>query len=143
MLARRQATNLDGPFCWHLHKLSMRAYVEATWGWDEADQVRRFEASFRPAAVQIVELDDEPIGMLSVDTQAVPIDILSLEILPAFQRRGYGTAVIQEILRAAAGQPVRLQVLKVNPARSLYERIGFVVSGETETHWQMLHGISA
>ena len=35
------------------------------------------------------------------------------------------------------GVPVELQVIKVNPARGLYERLGFVVAGESETHWEM------
>lgn len=38
---------------------------------------------------------------------------------------------------AAAAIPVELQVLKVNPARSLYERLGFAVFDETETHHLM------
>jgi ribosomal protein S18 acetylase RimI-like enzyme len=34
-------------------------------------------------------------------------------------------------------QPIRLFVLKVNPARRLYERLGFQVLEETETHYVM------
>jgi len=30
-----------------------------------------------------------------------------------------------------------LQVFKDNPAKSLYEKLGFKVYGETETHYQM------
>ncbi|MHC4780253.1 MAG: N-acetyltransferase [Planctomycetota bacterium] len=33
--------------------------------------------------------------------------------------------------------PVRLQVLKVNPARHLYERLGFRCCCETKTHLRM------
>jgi len=33
--------------------------------------------------------------------------------------------------------PVRLQVLKVNRARKLYERLGFEACGESETHVHM------
>jgi hypothetical protein len=33
--------------------------------------------------------------------------------------------------------PVRLQVLKVNPARQLYERLGFCVTGGDEFRHQM------
>jgi phosphoribosyl 1,2-cyclic phosphodiesterase len=38
-----------------------------------------------------------------------------------------------------AGLPVRLRVFRVNPAQRLYRRLGFVVTGETETHVQMEH----
>jgi ribosomal protein S18 acetylase RimI-like enzyme len=30
-----------------------------------------------------------------------------------------------------------LTILKVNPARRLYERLGFTVVGETETHFRL------
>jgi hypothetical protein len=33
--------------------------------------------------------------------------------------------------------PVKLRVLKVNPARRLYERLGFIHKGETPTHYLM------
>jgi hypothetical protein len=37
----------------------------------------------------------------------------------------------------AANLPLELQVLKVNPARRLYERLGLTVIGETDTHYLM------
>jgi ribosomal protein S18 acetylase RimI-like enzyme len=134
----RPATDADRAFCWQLHVRTMRAYVEATWGWDEADQRARFDAAFDPAALRIVELDGVTAGALKVDMNGVPVRLLSIAIAPSQQRRGLGAALIGHVIREADGAPVWLQVLKVNPARSLYERLGFVVSGETPTHWQML-----
>jgi hypothetical protein len=32
---------------------------------------------------------------------------------------------------------VRLQVLRINPAKALYERLGFEVCCQLERHWQM------
>lgn len=37
----------------------------------------------------------------------------------------------------AAGLPLRLQVLKVNPAMRLYARLGLRIVGETATHLRM------
>ncbi len=39
--------------------------------------------------------------------------------------------------------PVRLQVIKGNPARNLYERLGFTVTGETDTHLLMLRPVQS
>jgi ribosomal protein S18 acetylase RimI-like enzyme len=66
-----------------------------------------------------------------------------LVILPEFQGRGIGSSLLQEIIEDAnnRGMPVRLQVLKANRALKLYERLGFVKNGETETHFQMEHGL--
>jgi ribosomal protein S18 acetylase RimI-like enzyme len=60
-------------------------------------------------------------------------------VLPEFQNRGIGTTIIQwAIDQAVATQKaLRLQVFKINPARRLYERMGFIETGEKETHIQM------
>lgn len=134
----RPATDADRAFCWQLHVQTMRRHVDATWGWDEADQRERFEQAFDAATLRIVEVDGAPAGALRVDAGEVPVRLLSIAIAPSHQRRGLGTALIGQVIDEAAGVPVWLQVLKVNPARALYERLGFVVIGETSTHWQLL-----
>src|SRR5690606_9976246 len=116
----------------------MRPYVEATWGWDEADQLARFVASFEPSLRQIIELGDQPIGVLQMDSAGSPVRLLNIQLLPAFQRQGHGSALIGTLLSQAGQRPVWLQVLKASPAKSLYQRLGFRVIGHTDTHWQML-----
>lgn len=115
----------------------MKPYVAATWGWDEADQFARFEAGFDPGTRQIIEVDGDPVGVLQVDLASTPVRLINLQIAPPCQRRGLGSAVIRSVLHRAEGRAVWLRVLKVNPARHLYERMGFGVTGETATHWQM------
>lgn len=133
----RPATNDDRALCWRLHQL-LRPYVEATWGWDTTDQRRRFDAWFDAAPLQIIEHDARAVGMLRVDHGDVPVRLLSIVIAAAEQRRGIGAAVIADVVREAAHRPVWLQVLKANPARALYARLGFTVIGESDTHWHML-----
>lgn len=134
----RRATDADRAFCWRLHVQTMRDYVDATWGWEEADQRQRFEQVFDATALRIVEVDGVPVGALRVDAGGMPVRLLSIAIAPSHQRCGLGTALVQRVVHEARDAPVWLQVLKVNPARMLYERLGFVVIGETLTHWQML-----
>lgn len=135
----RPATEADRGFCWQLLEQAMRPHVEATWGWNEADQLSRFNGSFEPGGRQIIELRSRPIGALHIDAAGSPVRLINIQILPAFQRQGHGTAVIRAVLHQAGGRPVRLQVLKVNPAKALYERLGFGTVGQSETHWHMLH----
>ena len=139
----RPATGADQEFCWEVLRQTMRPYVEATWGWDETDQLTRFKASFEPSLRQIIELGDQPIGVLHVDVAGSPVRLLNIQLLPAFQRQGHGTAIIGEVLRQARERPVWLQVLKANPAKSFYQRLGFRIVGDTETHWEMLRDPSA
>ena len=137
-LALRQATEVDRELFWQLLVQSMRPYVEATWGWHDADQRERFAAAFDPAACQVIELDGAAVGGLRVDYDTTPVRLLTIQIFPQFQCRGLGSAIITGILQQVAGRPVWLQVLKVNPAKALYERLGFRVTHETETHWHLM-----
>ena len=63
----------------------------------------------------------------------------AIEIHPDYQGQGIGTAIIQKLIAQAAlkMKPVFLQVLKVNPAKKLYERLGFSVGSETSTHFPL------
>lgn len=140
-LTYRAALAQDFPFLLQLHTLAMRGYVEETFGpWDEAWQAAYFRKRFDPAVLQIIQLDGLDVGVLHAQERAEELFIASLEILPEYQRRGLGTAVLQDVFAAAKRQskPVALQVLKANiRARSLYQRLGFGVTGENETHYIM------
>jgi ribosomal protein S18 acetylase RimI-like enzyme len=52
-----------------------------------------------------------------------------MALVPHTQRRGSGTALVGEAMEDAAGRgvPLRLSALVNNPARRLYERLGFRV----------------
>ncbi len=139
MYALRQATEADYDFLFRLHKATMKDYVAQTWGWDEGVQAAFFRDRFDPARSQIVLVADREVGVLSLERQPAALLLANLRILPEYQGHGLGTAIIRTILEQARheGIPVTLQVLKVNPARHLYERLGFVVTGETVTHYLM------
>ncbi len=132
----REATEADREFLWELHALAMRAPVERTWGWDEGFQRGYFDEHFDPAKRRIVVVDGQDAGVLQTERREDSLFLANVEILPLFQGQGLGTKIVEDVLAEARAQglPVTLQVLKENPrARSLYERLGFVVVGETET----------
>ena len=117
----------------------MQHYVAQTWGWDEAWQRNTFQQHFNPAECQIIAYQGRACGVVSVLERETEVFLKFIEVLPDYQNQGIGTAVIKSILEEAqhSGKPVSLQVLKVNPARSLYERLGFLNTGETATHYLM------
>lgn len=139
MYTLRQATEADYAFLFHLYQASMKDYVIQTWGWDEAGQQVLFREHFDPVRYQIVGVNGRDVGVLSVKQQPDTLVLANLQILPDSQKQGLGTAIIKTLLRQASqqGVPVSLQVLKVNPAYKLYERLGFTVIGETDTHYLM------
>ncbi|MEP1061210.1 GNAT family N-acetyltransferase [Stenomitos frigidus AS-A4] len=84
-------------------------------------------------------LHGHEIGRVEVDDKKDRVHIGNIQILPEHQSKGIGSLIILKIIRQAQRQeqPVTLQVLKVNPARQLYEQLGFVVEGEDDTHFKM------
>ncbi|MFL6437129.1 MAG: GNAT family N-acetyltransferase [Terriglobales bacterium] len=58
----------------------------------------------------------------------------SFYVIPAMQRRGIGTQVLQRLLAQAKSQSkvVTLAVVKINPARRFYENHGFRITHEDE-----------
>lgn len=136
----RTISDADYLWLWSLKRETMRTYVEQTWGkWDDDWQAERFRQNFRPDHVQVIVLDGHDAGLLHVVRSAEEIRLVNIQVSPEFQNRGLGTEVMHALLAEARREklPLRLQVLKVNPARRLYERIGFAVVAETETHYQM------
>ena len=104
----------------------MRAYAEATWGWwDEAGT----RASFDPATHRIIHSGDRHVGVIALSETEDSIHIDKLYVLPEHQNRGIGTIVLRRVMADAKAcrKDVQLSVLRVNPARRLYERMGFVV----------------
>ena len=135
----RPATQADYHFLYTLHKLALGLYVEATWGWDEEFQGKRFRDEWEPTANQVVLLGGEPIGCLRVEDHDDHVFVDYIALMPEHQRHGIGASLMRQVQASAAtrGLPVRLQVLKVNPARALYERLGFAVVGEDDVRWYM------
>lgn len=126
-----------------VHRQAMRPYVEQVWSWDERWQAAHFREHFDPAARQVICCGERVIGFLDVVHEAGAVVLRSIEIEPEFHGRGIGSELLRRVIADAdhAGLPVKLRVLKVNSgAMRLYERLGFVQVGETETHFQMRRG---
>ena len=131
----RPATDDDFAFLYDLHRRTIREAVEATWGWDEAYQRRRFREHFDPAESQIVVVAGRDVGVLQVEDRGTDVSLGLIEIAPSYQGQGLGTRIIKDVLALAHGErrPVSLHVLKTNSrARRLYERLGFVLDEERE-----------
>lgn len=134
----RQARDDDFEFLFHLRVAALGPYVAQIWGWNEDEQRQRFARHFDTTRYQIV-LREKDIGAIEAEQRDHEIYLSNIELLPEYQRKGIGTALIGEMLAEADRKnlPVALQVFKINPARHLYERLGFEITGENTTHFQM------
>jgi ribosomal protein S18 acetylase RimI-like enzyme len=132
----RQIETSDFDFLWRLHNAALKDYVTKTWGWDENWQRESFIKTFNPSEGKIIVIDGKDAGYLWVIEKDNEVLLASIRLLPEHQNLGIGSKIIRDLLDKSEKR-VRLQVLKVNPARRLYERLGFEICEETATHFTM------
>jgi ribosomal protein S18 acetylase RimI-like enzyme len=86
-----------------------------------------YREHYHPATFDVVEVEGEPIGRLYVARWEDEIRIMDVAVLPEHRQRGIGTALLRDLLdeAAASGKRLSIHVEKHNPARQLYERLGF------------------
>lgn len=60
-----------------------------------------------------------------------------IAIMPEYRGKGIATQIITKVLEENKKRRVHLQTFRENPARALYQKLGFRKYGETETHWLM------
>lgn len=129
----RPASLEDLPFLLTLRRLTMTEHLQRVGApTDDEAHDRRIRAHFEDA--MIVCEGATAIGVLKVTRSAGEWHVHQIQILPARQGQGIGEAVLRELLSDAARAhvPVSLSVLRGNPARRLYERLGFRLGSETE-----------
>ena len=140
MYTLRPATDNDFDFLFALHRSAMREYIDAIWGWHEGWQAEYFQKKFDPSTRQIIVVDGGDAGVLVVEARPGVVYVGLIELLPAYQGRGVGTAIITGLLTGAhsRGLPLSLHVLRTNhPARRLYERLGLGVVEEEAHRYRM------
>ena len=142
VVSLRPAIADDAEFAYRTTRDTMREYVLATWGaWNEEEVRQRSSENIAAGLTQIIELGHTAIGIHVVEREPDAIRLLQIFILPEYQRRGIGSHLIERLLAEArsARLPLRLRVLRVNPACALYQRMGFNVVEATPERYFMEH----
>jgi len=135
----RQARREDFAFCRRVTHETMRCIIERLFGWDEAQQVAKFADQWRLDETRIITCRGEDAGWLQTRPAEDAVFLCQLYLDTPFHRRGIGTRVMQIVIDEAQcdGKAVTLDVVKINPARRLYERLGFQTTGEEEHKFHM------
>lgn len=149
-LSYRKARPQEMDWAYQIFKTGMQSYITRTWGWNELFQEHSFFANLPASSFVIASIDaaDEPtdetgrvdIGGYCLKSKADHLYLEMLLIDPAWQRRGYGTAIMDEVMREAKqhNMAVRLSVLKINPAWRFYQHLGFVIEAEDDIRYRMI-----
>ena len=74
----------------------------------------------------------EGIGRLYLHGRTQELRLMDIAILPTFRGQGIGTLLLNQLIERAAseGKSLTIHVEQFNPARALYERLGFRRIGE-------------
>jgi ribosomal protein S18 acetylase RimI-like enzyme len=123
----RPAEDGDVVYAWRLYERLMRARTEALMPWCADRQYEVVTSALRSGGMQMIVAEGAVCGWLHVHAGAVGLDLHQLYVSAEQQNRGIGTAILRALQAraAAAKRPLRLNVLVNNPARRLYERLGF------------------
>jgi ribosomal protein S18 acetylase RimI-like enzyme len=99
-------------------------------------QKMSYEAQFPAADRSIVLAGEQEIGRIIVDRTGSEHHFIDIALLPEFRGRGIGGALLGQLQQDAArdGKGMRLSVRRDNPARRLYERMGFSITSEDSVY---------
>jgi ribosomal protein S18 acetylase RimI-like enzyme len=100
----------------------LRAQFDAQDAW--------YREAYAQASFDVVLFDGEPAGRLYVHRGPSEIRIVDIALVPEHRGGGIGTSLLEELAAEAdaAGKSLTIHVERMNPALSLYERLGFSVA---------------
>lgn len=146
----RAATDADRPFLLTVYG-TLRAAELAQVPWPDevksafvAQQFHAQDTAYRnayPGAdFLVVEVDGVPIGRLYRYDTDTELHVLDIALLPEWCGRGIGSALLADVLAEAdaSGRDVGLFVERWNPAKRLYERLGFTEVGSDEIYIELV-----
>ena len=139
-ISQRDALCIDIEWLEAFYELIMRPYyVELNIEWDGT----KFREYFDPNLTKIIQAEGIDIGMLKVEERSDCIYLGDIQIASGYRNKGIGTDLIKTVIRSAdlVNKPVRLRVLKGNPARNLYMRLGFRETHFLDNAWMMERSI--
>jgi ribosomal protein S18 acetylase RimI-like enzyme len=138
MISFRPAVPEDFDYCARLYFAEMETIIREL-KLDRQAQAASFRRQWNAAEARIILLDGAIIGWLQSAAGDGALFLAQLFVDSAFQRRGIGTTVMHRLIGEAnqAGQAVALEVVKINPAKRLYDRLGFQTIGEDDRKYHM------
>ena len=123
-------------------KAALQSYGDWAWGWDE-DKERRhfFERLPLNGLFKLIHRGQCVGGFCIEETPGPSQHLRTLFIRPESQGLGIGTLLLAHLIEEAQHQqlPLTLHVIHINPAKGLYERLGFRTVREEEKTCFMRH----
>jgi len=102
-------------------------------------QRRWYETAYGQAEHQLILVDEQPAGRILTAREGDACRLVDIALLTEYRNRGIGTQLLRDLIAKSERDKlsVVLQVFKSNPALHLYQRLGFVTTGEDSMYYQM------
>ena len=128
----------DLDFILKLKELCMKWYIEKIYGWDNDIQREKTmeELNMHINDMRIITLNDSDIGVTTFFEESHKYVVGLIMIHPDYQRKGIATKIINDYINKARSENknIEIKTYKHNPAKRLYERLGFKQFKEDDTH---------
>lgn len=122
----RPAQWADYQYCYKLTKRNMFDFFFRHWGgWNPVE----FRKCYKTDRISIVIINGRRFGYLSVRADDQGIYIENIQLSPSLHGRGIGTDILRGLIQQYSHTIISLTTFSDNPAKQLYERLGFI---ETE-----------
>lgn len=139
----RPETEGDDPFLVALYATTRQNELDQVPDWAEEQkqafvamqfnaQRQHYRHALADVAFDVITRHDEPIGRLYTREGETMLHIVDILLDPAERGAGLGAAMLRGLAdnALAAGKVLSIFVESYNPARRLYDRLGFVQVGE-------------
>lgn len=105
-----------------------------------AAQDHHYRTYFQGAEFLVIQIDGRDAGRLYLHRTERVLGVMDIALLPGDQKRGIGTRIMRDLIAAAEREQrsLSLHVEPTNPARRLYERLGFVFAEEAGVYIRMV-----
>ncbi len=136
----RPSSAADADLIYSINELTLKAHVDAVGRrWATARMRDKCINDAIDPGTRIVQVDGVDCGVFQLEIADDAVWLHAMLLIPEYQRRGIGRQLLARTVREAdaRGVPVRLLVMRANPARAYYERFGFRVIEEAEQHFAM------
>lgn len=134
----RAANENDIPFLLALRNESMNSHI-LNMGLIPSEENHLERIKYRFECAQIIICNSSEIGLLKVVKENPVWDLVQIQLSPLYRNSGIGQTIIKQVLTEAFSSEasVKLSVFKNNPAKGLYEKLGFKTCQETDTSFEM------
>lgn len=134
----RNCTADDAEFILGLKRSCMKWYIEKIYGWDEEVQRQKTldELSRLSGKMRIITSGGEDIGVTAFYEDNGVYVVGLIIIHPEYQNKGVASSIIGRYIETAKAEKKKITVKAYieNPARRLYERLGFRLREVIGTH---------